>query len=43
MQSLYSAKDFKKPRDIKYDEKQFGKGINNSSRDMALPEEGGLN
>jgi hypothetical protein len=42
MQSLYSSKDFKRPRDMKFDEKQFNKG-NAASRDMALPEDVGAN
>jgi hypothetical protein len=39
---MYSAKDFKRPRDVKFDEKQgmFSKGVV-GGREMALPDEGG--
>jgi hypothetical protein len=36
--SIYSSKDFKRPRDIKFEEKQGM--FSNKGREMALPEEG---
>jgi hypothetical protein len=40
---MFSAKDFKRPRDIKFDEKQgmFSKSAVGGGREMALPDEGG--
>ena len=39
---MYSSKDFKRPRDLKFEEKQgmFSKVVG-GGREMALPDEGG--